>query len=144
MPFTSTGFRLAPRNGKPAFPRSAKEDWSTPSKVYEVLDAEFHFDYDPCPLRSVVDGLSPLYSQPWDGKRVFLNVPYGPAIPKWLERAREAAIAVYLLPARVDTRWFHEVCLPFATEIRFIKGRLKFGDHNATAPFPSMVVIFRQ
>ena len=51
-------------------------------------------------------------------------------------------MAVFLVPARTDTKWFHEICLPFATEIRFIKGRLRFGDGKNPAPFPSMIVVF--
>jgi site-specific DNA-methyltransferase (adenine-specific) len=60
----------------------------------------------------------------------------------FLERAQEAEIAVFLIPARTDTRWFHEIVLPHAKEIRFLKGRLKFGGAKNSAPFPSMVVIF--
>jgi hypothetical protein len=60
----------------------------------------------------------------------------------WLRRGAEAECAVYLIPARTDTRWFHEICLPMATEIRFLKGRLKFGGATTPAPFPSMVVVF--
>jgi hypothetical protein len=61
----------------------------------------------------------------------------------WLERGLEAELAVFLIPARTDTRWFHEIVLAAAKEIRFIKGRLKFGDAKNSAPFPSMVVIFK-
>jgi site-specific DNA-methyltransferase (adenine-specific) len=73
---------------------------------------------------------------------VFVNPPYGPGIRKWLERAGEADLAVFLLPARVDTRWFHDLVLPHAREIRFIRGRLKFVGAKHPAPFPSMIVVF--
>ena len=73
---------------------------------------------------------------------MFCNPPYGPGIRPFLERACEAQIAVFLIPARTDTRWFHEIVLPSAKEIRFIKGRLKFGDSENSAPFPSMIVVF--
>jgi len=63
---------------------------------------------------------------------------------KWFERATEAETAVYLVPARTDTKWFHELVLPHASEIRFIKGRLKFGDAVNSAPFPSMLVIYQR
>jgi len=69
---------------------------------------------------------------------------YGPEIRKWIERGFDAEIAVYLIPARTDTRWFHELVIPKAAEIRFIKGRLKFGDAENAAPFPSMLVIFKK
>lgn len=120
---------------------SATAEHPTPKGVYAELDREFHFDFDPCPLGGDSDGLATLLT-PWYGKRVFCNPPYGPGLGKWLERAQEAILAVYLIPARTDTRWFHDICLPEAKEIRFIRGRLKFGDAVNSAPFPSMLVIF--
>lgn len=120
---------------------SATVEWPTPVAVYRALDAEFHFDFDPCPLGGSQDGLATLLT-PWYGKRVFCNPPYGPGLSQWLERGLEANLAVFLIPARTDTKWFHGIVLPKAKEIRFIKGRLKFGDAINSAPFPSMIVIF--
>ena len=114
-------------------------NWRTPAATYAELDAEFHFDFDPCPLNSDFDGLV----MSWQGKRVYCNPPYGPEIIKFLQKAREADVAVYLLPARTDTKWFHDLCLPYASEIRFIRGRLRFGNSKHGAPFPSMVVVFK-
>jgi site-specific DNA-methyltransferase (adenine-specific) len=121
---------------------SASDRWSTPQDVYQALDDEFCFDFDPCPLDGTEDGLAPLYTQ-WHGRRVFCNPPYGPRLGKWLERGLEANLAVFLIPARTDTRWFHDIVLPNAKEIRFIRGRLKFGNAVTGAPFPSMIVIFQ-
>lgn len=73
---------------------------------------------------------------------MFCNPPYGPKIRPFLERGIEADVAVFLIPARTDTRWFHELVLPCAKEIRFVKGRLRFGGATENAPFPSMIVIF--
>src|SRR5438874_1439092 len=98
---------------------SASAEWSTPQDVYERLHEEFSFTLDPCPINGEADGLARLLL-PWYGKRVFCNPPYGPGLRKWLERAREAEVAVYLIPARTDTRWFHEIVLPEAREVRFI------------------------
>jgi site-specific DNA-methyltransferase (adenine-specific) len=120
---------------------SESVEHATPKGCYAQLDAEFGFNLDPCPLGGTDDGLAPLFVS-WQGKRVFCNPPYGPEIVKWLARAEEAELAVYLLPARTDMRWFHEMILPKAAEIRFIRGRLKFGDAVNSAPFPSMLVIF--
>lgn len=78
----------------------------------------------------------------WAGERVFCNPPYGPQIEDWLRWAHEAEVAVYLLPARTDTRWFHDHVLPKASEVRFLRGRLKFGGAKNGAPFPSMLAIF--
>lgn len=121
---------------------SASDRWETPRAVYAALDSEFRFDFDPCPLDGDGDGLAPLFTK-WRGRRVFCNPPYGPGIGEWLKRGLEASIAVFLLPARTDTRWFHDIVIPHATEIRFCRGRLKFGDSKNSAPFPSMVVIFQ-
>lgn len=122
---------------------SATDRWATPKAVYDALDKEFRFNFDPCPLDGTNDGRSTLFTS-WFGLRVFCNPPYGPEIPKFLARAHEAELAVFLIPSRTDTRWFHDLILPRAREIRFIRGRLKFGDSKNSAPFPSMVVIYGQ
>lgn len=122
---------------------SASDRWATPVEVYEALHGEFGFDFDPCPLDGDVDGLATLWTT-WRGKRVFCNPPYGPGMDKWLRRGLEADLAVFLIPARTDTRWFHDLVLPNAAEIRFLRGRLKFGGATNSAPFPSMVVVFRR
>ena len=118
-------------------------EWPTPATFYAALDKEFHFDFDPCPLGGNQDGRATLFVK-WAGKRVFCNPPYGPEIPKFMARAFEADLAVFLVPARTDTKWFHDLVLPSAKEIRFIRGRLRFGDGKNPAPFPSMVVIFEK
>lgn len=124
--------------GRHAVFSSLSPHWATPKAVYEQLDKEFRFTLDPCPLDG--DGLAFLRS--WAAERVYCNPPYGNGVSKWLARAREAELAVYLLPARTDTKWFHDYCLQ-ADEIRFIKGRLRFGGATENAPFPSMVVVFQ-
>ena len=80
------------------------------------------------------------------GCRVFCNPPYG-SIAKWVEKCyregtKDNTLVVILIPSRTDTRYFHNFINKRA-EIRFIKGRLKFSDSKTSAPFPSMVVIFR-
>lgn len=134
---------------------SSKTDlWATPQDFFDALDAEFHFTLDVCALPENakcekfytpdMDGLS----QPWKG-RVWCNPPYGREIGQWVRKAffafisGGAEVVVMLLPARTDTRWFHEYIYNKA-EIRFIKGRLKFGGSTNSAPFPSMVVVFRK
>lgn len=128
---------------------SATGKWATPRDLYAALDAEFHFTLDPCPMDDAerimeFDGLA----RSWAGHRVFCNPPYGNAIGNWLAKAREADVAVYLLPARTDTRWWHDYVLDIpplvkgADEIRFVKGRLKFGDSKNSAPFPSAIIVY--
>jgi phage N-6-adenine-methyltransferase len=117
---------------------SASDEWTTPVDVFRTLDAEFNFNLDPCPTGGT-DGLT----RQWSGHRVFCNPPYS-NIRAFIERATEADVAVFLVPSRTDTRWFHECVIPFAREIRFIRGRLKFGAAKNSAPFPSMIVVFKK
>lgn len=131
--------QISPRVGKIYF-SSTSDRWATPRDVYERLNDEFQFNFDPCPLDGNEDGLAQLFCD-WSGKRVFCNPPYGPGIGDWIKRGFDAELAVFLIPARTDTRWFHDLVLPRAKEIRFLKGRLKFGDAKNSAPFPSMLVV---
>jgi len=121
--------------------KSTTVEWPTDKAVYDALDREFHFNYDPCPSDATEDGLATLFV-PWHGLRCWVNPPYGRIIRRWVERAHEAEVAVFLLPARTDTSWF-AYCLEHATEIRFVRGRLKFGGAKNSAPFPSVIVIFK-
>lgn len=126
---------------------SKSENWETPTQFFQALDAEFHFDLDVCALPENAkcsryytpedDGLS----QPWNGT-VWCNPPYGRSISAWVKKASESeTTVVMLLPARTETKWFHEYIYGKAS-VRFIKGRLKFGGSKNNAPFPIMVVIF--
>jgi phage N-6-adenine-methyltransferase len=119
---------------------SATDDWSTPKDVYRTLDAEFGFDFDPCPLHSDFDGLS----VEW-GEVNFVNPPYS-KIKDWCRKAYEewkkGKTVVMLIPSRTDTKYWHDYIMK-ASEIRFIRGRLKFGDSKNSAPFPSAIIIFR-
>ena len=119
---------------------SLSPHWSTPKWLYEELDREFGFDYDPCPLNSKIDNLNGKW-----GYRNFINPPYGRTIGSWIAKAYNESLqrklCVMLLPSRTDTKWWHEYVMK-AEEIRFIKGRLKFGDAKNSAPFPSCIVIF--
>ena len=121
---------------------SLRLDWKTPKAVYQVLDSEFQFDYDPCPPEYKVDGLS----SDW-GSSNFVNPPYGRELKKWIakgyEEWKKGKTVVFLIPSRTDTKFWHEYCMK-ATEIRFIKGRLKFDDQENSAPFPSAIVIFER
>ncbi len=117
----------------------------TPTGFYNQLNEEFHFNFDPCPLNSTINGLEIAW-----GRYCYINPPYGKAIRSWLEKAlfeiemKHTKLAVFLLPSYTDVKWFHEIVLPHAHEIRFIKGRLKFGEHNNAAPFANMLVIFKR
>lgn len=147
---------------------SVKDDWPTPWEFFHNLDLEFDFTLDVCAVPwsakvwrycvpphalrvwgettfrrlfpdALVDGLA----HSWVGERCYMNPPYGREIGLWVEKARReaerGALVVGLLPARTDTAWFHEHVCRAATEIRFLKGRLKFEGAAASAPFPSMI-----
>ena len=133
---------------------SSKSDlWPTEQGFFDKMNRRYGpFDLDVCALPSnakcaryftpEMDGLQ----QPWRG-RCWCNPPYGKTIGLWLRKAWESSVegatVVCLLPARVDTRWWHDYVAPYAAAIDFIKGRLRFGDGRYPAPFPSVVVVFK-
>lgn len=132
---------------------SNTNEWATPKMFFNTLDAEFHFNLDPCATPSNAkcdqfytvdnDGLT----KNWGGRRVFCNPPYGKELPRWVKKCYEESrkpdtLVVMLIPARTDTSYFHEYIYHKAKEIRFIRGRLHFNESKQSAPFPSMVVIF--
>ena len=131
---------------------SKSDEWATPQCVFDDLNREFNFTLDPC--ANINNHKCEKYYtieqngvlQDWSNERVFCNPPYSD-IANWVEKAyyesiNNNALVVLLIPARTDTRYFHNFIYNKA-EVRFIKGRLKFGDSANSAPFPSMVVIFR-
>ena len=120
---------------------SVRGDWKTPKALYQALDAEFGFDYDPCPTKPIESGLE----SEW-GNMNFVNPPYGKEITRWICKGYHESLkgkaVVFLIPSRTDTRWWHDYIMK-ADEIRFIRGRLKFDDQKNSAPFPSAIVIFK-
>jgi phage N-6-adenine-methyltransferase len=136
---------------------STADEWETPQDFFDRLDAEFGFVLDVCATAKNAkchffytpnaDGLS----RDWHydiGHRgaVWMNPPYGREIGKWVRKAyeesRRGATVVCLLPSRTDTKWWHTY-VEGKAEVRFIKGRLKFGGSKNSAPFPSVAVIYR-
>jgi phage N-6-adenine-methyltransferase len=130
---------------------SSTDEWETPQDLFDALNTEFGFTLDPCSTdeNAKCDKHYTLrdfgHWHEWTGERVFLNPPYGREIGRWVRKAYEesllGATVVCLLPARTDNAWFHDYCLR-ASEIRFIRGRLRFGGAAWNAPFPSMIVVF--
>jgi len=140
---------------------SQDETWKTPGYIYRSLDEEFHFTLDGAALKSST--LCPIWYGPdhddpemrdalvrdWhkdtDGA-IYLNPPYGRGIGKWMEKAnleaKLGATVVCLIPARTDTSWWWDYCVPY--EIRFIRGRLKFNEGKKDAPFPSAIIVISQ
>lgn len=130
---------------------SRTDQWPTPKWFFDALDQEFGFDIDVCAspehakckrfFTPEMDGLK----QAWTGV-CWMNPPYGREIGLWVAKAYQSAqqgtTVVCLLPARTDTAWWHEYVMR-AEEVRLLRGRLKFGNATAGAPFPSAVVVFR-
>ncbi len=128
-------------------------NWATPQDFFDKLNWRFGpFDLDPCAsphntkcanfFTEAEDGLS----KNWEGHACFVNPPYGRGIDKWIEKSYNEANknntkVVMLIPARTDTKYWHDYVMK-ASEIHFVKGRLKFGDSENSAPFPSAVVVF--
>ena len=140
---------------------SDKMDWETPQDLFDELDAEFHFDIDVCATAENTkcrywygpqlnprwaDGLLRDWSSDGDELICWMNPPYGREIKKWIKKAyeesQEGCTVVCLVPSRTDTAWWHDYAMK-ADEIRYIRGRLKFGGAKNSAPFPSAIVIFR-
>lgn len=132
---------------------SKEEKWETPQDFFDKLNEEFHFTLDAAAspdnakctnyFTEEQDGLA----QSWGGHTVWCNPPYCRKTGLWVKKAyeehqRTGCTVVMLLPSRTDVKWFHDYILGKA-EIRFIKGRLKFGGSKNSAPFPSIVVIYR-
>ena len=125
-------------------------EWETPQAFFDELNKEFGFTLDVCATQENAkceryftreeDGLK----QAWSGV-CWMNPPYGREIGKWVKMAyasgRMGVTVVCLLPARTDTKWFQDYCLR-SKDIRFVRGRLKFGGSKNSAPFPSVVVVF--
>lgn len=138
----------------PALFSSETENWATPQDAFDRLNHIFNFTLDPCADKDnakckkyytkEINGLN----KDWGGHKVFCNPPYGRNntgdwIKKcFLESKKPGTIVVALVPARTDTKWFHEYVIKTNANVFFIKGRLKFGGSNNSAPFPSMIVIF--
>lgn len=132
---------------------SDKDDWETPQKLFDELDAVHHFTLDPCATDENAkcaryytvedDGLS----KSWEGETVFCNPPYGRQVGLWVRKCAEEskhAKVVMLIPARTDTSYFHDYIYGKARVV-FLRGRLKFergGVALQSAPFPSMIVEF--
>ena len=146
---------------------SATDQWATPSAYFQSLTGEFGFTLDVCALSSSakaptwygpdhtdptkLDGLVQDWATDAAGGVVWMNPPYGRTIGDWMHKAvaesDKGATVVCLVPSRTDTAWFQDTALTRQAtgraEIRFIRGRLKFGNSKNPAPFPNCLVVFR-
>ena len=129
-------------------------EWETPQDLFDELNRELNFQLDVgatsenCKGRpffsKVTDGLVHDWRIASDNNWCWMNPPYGRGIGNWVKNASEERTVVALLPARTDTKYSHNYIYNKPnTEIRFVKGRLRFSNSKNSAPFPSMIVIFR-
>lgn len=128
---------------KAVIPASTGVCFGTPPWLYNFFNRRFAFTLDPCPLNdaAIWDGLA----RSWRGERVFCNPPYGrKEIPRWLAKRFEPDVALYLLPARTDTEWWHDIVLLEAAEIVFIRNRICFVGMSAPAYFANVAVLFER
>lgn len=131
---------------------SKKQNWTTPQWLFDQLNEEFDFTLDAAAsddnakcqkyFTERENGLL----RSWEGETVFCNPPYGRELAEWVKKAYEegqkpGTTVVLLIPSRTETRFFHDYILGKA-EIRFLKGRLKFGDAKNSAPFPSLIAVY--
>lgn len=125
-------------------------EWYTPDWLYTILDNEFRFTLDPCCISPDVSKCERYYtvdqnglSRSWNNERVFINPPYGREMLRWIEKAyrSDAEVCVMLLPSYTGSRWFHDLVLGKAVEVRFISGRVRFGGVN-TPMFDSLIVVY--
>jgi site-specific DNA-methyltransferase (adenine-specific) len=128
------------------------QEWETPKKLFDILSDEFHFTLDPCATKNNAkcsdyftiedNGLNKV----WSGN-VFVNPPFKD-VSKWASKSfnevkeNHANCVVMLVAVRTDTKWFHEIVLPYA-RIIFLKGRLKYSNAKNPCPFPIMVIVFK-
>lgn len=131
---------------------SKSNEWATPQDFFDEINKEFHFTLDVAATHEnrkctkYFNIKDDALTKSWANEIIWCNPPYGRELGKWVLKAHDEAqgfntTVVMLIPARTDTKYFHEYIYHKA-EIRFIKGRLKFGDSKNSAPFPSMLVIF--
>lgn len=131
---------------------SKKDDWTTPQWLFDQLNQEFDFTLDAAANDENHKCLKYFTKQEngleksWEGETVFCNPPYGRKLAEWVKKAYEegqkpGTTVVLLIPSRTDTRFFHDYILGKA-EIRFLKGRLKFGEEKGNAPFPSLIAVY--
>ncbi len=133
---------------------SKSNEWATPQDFFDALNEEFCFTLDPCSTDENAkvkkhftlkdDGLS----KDWTKDVVFMNPPYGGHTADWLRKAYESSLSgatvVCLIVSSTDRSYWHDVIFPFAHQIRFIRGRLHFGESKTSAPFASAIVVFRK
>ena len=131
---------------------SKSNEWETPQALFDELNDEFHFTLDPCATKdnakcpnfcTIADnGLS----RSWSGEVVFMNPPYGGHTREWIEKAwyesHNGAIIVCLIVSATDRSYWHDYIFPHADEIRWLRGRVTFGEAKSTAPFASAIVVF--
>ena len=130
--------------------KSTTCEWETPQWLFDEYNKKYKFTLDVCSTKENAkckkyftkeqNGLI----QSWENERCWMNPPYGREISKWMKKAwkesKKGTLVVCLIPSRTDTKWWHEYAQ--RGDVKFIRGRLKFGNSKNSAPFPSAIVVF--
>jgi len=129
---------------------SDRPDWETPPELFEAINSEFNFDLDVCAsdtnhkIKNYYTIEDDALNQDWTKNRCWMNPPFGRVIGAWMEKAYKSALkgalVVCLVPARTDTKWWHDYAIK--GQIRYKKGRIKFVGADSSAPFPSALIVF--
>lgn len=133
---------------------SVRQDWETPADLFDTVNAEFKFTLDVaasksnCKVQRFISEEQDAMTLAWGRETCWLNPPYGKGhrLSAWVEKAYheslKGATTVMLIPARTNTNWFHDLCLKHG-DVRFVRGRPKFGGADHGLPQPLCFVIFR-
>lgn len=138
--------------------QSGNTEWETPKELFLPLQKKYNIVLDVCATeknakcKAFIDKKTNGLSYSWSaanslGGACWMNPPYGRGIERWVRKAHEEALkgvtTIALLPARTDTSWFHNY-IQNKYDVTFLKGRIRFVDAKSSAPFPSMIVVFKK
>lgn len=135
-----------------AMTSSKSNEWCTPKSLFDSLNKEFHFTLDAaasdenhkCDKYYTIHTNGLIHS--WKGETVFINPPYGGHVGKWVKKAYDesldGATVVMLISSSTDRSYWHNYIFPYAKQIRFVRGRIRFSNHVSSAPFASAIVVF--
>lgn len=141
---------------QPYMPKAKRQDYETPDWLYDLLDEEFNFTVDAAASdhnakmerywTEEIDGLA----QDWTGESVWVNPPFENRKPArtlarfvekaWNETRDALTKAVMLVPVKSDQAWWSAFAIK--TEVRFIKGRIRFVGEEHQFVRPVAVLVF--
>jgi phage N-6-adenine-methyltransferase len=147
---------MSPAGERAMAKRTMHEEWETPASIFDPLHAEFKFTLDAAALphnakcAAYITPAQNALTLSWGerGDSIWLNPPYGYRnLDLWMGKAYRQSLVgrtvVCLVPAHTGQPWWHQWVVGKASEIRWIRGKVKFVGAASCAPFPSCIVIYR-